>query len=365
MTRTAVLIALIVTVSLDLSAHAATVLFCPMDSLDGWTVRCHGTADAAVVANSRSARCLQASARNGTVFLTRELPLDEVRGCRVEIGCLARCRGLLPGVQSTSTAKIHLAVLTPQGPIQNSVRLADSESSQFRGLAADVPKTAQRVLLNLGLEACSGTVEFDQLVVRTDRRVAVPLDLSRAANAGHEQLGIPAIPKGTLVCDDIPFAVLDGAQNDGADCIRLKGTDHPDWPERISPPIPVGRTASAIYILHATLTQPHEAETPCAMWNAWFSEGHSAGLSLFEGREIGSIRAAADLENWKIAWRDQAAGRPALSFGVTRWPIHIDSPILHLSARSYQGAAPVILAITVVEEPPAPKRQVDDSEVEE
>ena len=127
-----------------------------MTSLDGWTIRCHGSANAAVVPKGDTGQCVRASARNATLFLSRELPLQEVRGARVEIGCLVRCEGLVPGVQVTSTAKIHLAVQTPEDVQQHSARFTESSPWQFQGFAADVPESAQRVVLNLGLEACSG-----------------------------------------------------------------------------------------------------------------------------------------------------------------------------------------------------------------
>lgn len=344
------------------TGFAATILFCPMNSLDGWTVRSYGPADTAIVPKGDSGRCVRVSTQQGTAFLSREMPLEEVRGSRFEVGCLVQCHDLVPGIQLTSTAKIHLAVKTPAGVRQHSVTFSDSDSWQFQGLTADIPESAERVVLNLGLEACSGTVQFDQLVVHTDRRAAVPLDLSDAANAGHEQLGIGAFPKGEVIWNDIPFTILDATRNEGADCIRLKGVDHEDWPERVTPPIPVGRAASAIYILHATLIERENAETPCAMWSAWFSGGHNSSLSVFEGRDIGPLGAKQDLDNWQIAWQGKDASDSTIAFGVTKWSVYMSAPVVNLTARSYRGAAPVILAITVVEEPPEPEPEMDDYE---
>lgn len=362
MQRTGIVIVVVAILVCAPPVFAATVLFSPMDSLDGWTIRSHGTADTAIVAKGDSGQCVQVSTQNATAFLTRDMPLDEVRGSSLEIGCLVRCEGLVPGIQLTSTSKIHLAIQTPDGIRQHSVRFTNSDSWQFQGFTADVPESAERVVLNLGLEACSGTVQFDQLVVQTNRRATIPLDLSVAANAGHEQLGIPAFPKSEVIWNDIPFKIVDGTANDGADCIRLKGVDHEDWPERITPPIPVGRAASAIYILHATLIERETAETPCAMWSVWFSGGHNSSMSLFEGREIGAMSATKDLENWRLAWQGKGDPDSAVAFGVTEWPIYMSAPIVNLTARSYRGASPVILAITIVEEPPEPKPMMDDSE---
>ena len=364
MQRIIIVICLIVILGGTSTAFAATVLFCPMNSLDGWTVRSFGSAQTAIVAKGDSGKCTQVSTRQGTAFLTRDIPLDEVRGSRLEVGCLVRCEELVPGIQLTSTAKIHLAVKTPDGVRQHSARFSDSESWQFQGFTADIPQSAERVVLNLGLEACSGTVQFDQLVVRTDQRTVIPLDLSAAANASHKQLGIDVFPKGDVLWNEIPFTILDGTRNDGADCIRLKGVDHEDWPERITPPIPVGRAASTIYFLHATLIQRETVETPCAMWSVWFSGGHNSSLSVFEGRDIGSVRTEDNLENWQIAWQGKDASDTEIAFGVTKWSVYMSAPVIHLTARSYRGAAPVILAITLVEQPPEPGPEMDDSEGE-
>jgi len=341
---------------------AATVLYSPMESLDGWMVRSVGPASAAVIRKGESDKCVQLEARSATVFLSRELPLAAVRGSRIEVGGLVRCEDLVPGIQAANTAKIHLAVRTPDGVRHHSARLSESDAWRHQGFAADVPESAERVVLNLGLEGCSGTVQFARLLVRSDRRGVYPLDLSAAANADHEQIGLNHFPEGTIYWNGIPFEILDGDVNDGADCIRLRGVDHEDWPARISPPIPVGRAASTIYVLHATLAQRENVETPCAMWSAWFAGGHNAGLSLFEGREIGSIHTAEDLENWKIAWPEKRGESQTVVFGVTIWPIYMEAPVAHLTARAYRGAAPVVLAVTVVEKPPGPPPLVDDVE---
>lgn len=345
------------------AAPAATLLYLPMDRLDGWSVRTLGPAEATLAARGQDGRCVQLAARQATALLSRQLPLDGVRGRRLQIGCLARSQGVEPGVQLSSTAKIHLAVRTPLGIAHHSARLAGADQWQYQGFSVDVPESAEQVILNLGLEACTGTVQFGQLIVRNDRRGVHCLDLAAAANAHHGQLGLAAFPSGRIVFKEIPFEILDASKNGGADCIRLKGVDHEDWPERISPPIDVGHGARTIHILHATLTEREASETPCAMWSAWFSGGHSIGLSVFEGREIGSVSAANDLENWRIAWREQQGPGPAVAFGVTQWPIPIESPIVKLTARAYRGLSPVILAMTVVEEPPLPPPEIDDEEV--
>lgn len=356
-------IILIVAVSFVLRAGAApgaTVLFCPFESLEGWTVRAVGATGAAIVEKSAASSCVEVTSRRGTVFLTRQLPLDAVRGCRVTVSCLVKSEGVVRGPQVSSTAKLHLAVQTPGGIAHHSARLVGTSEWHREGFAADVPPDAERVLLNLGLEACFGRVLFDRLIVRNDQRGEHHLSLASTANAGHEQLGLTVFPEATVEWEGVTFQIMDASAHDGRDCFRLRGIDHPDWPETTASPLAVGTGATAIYILHGALEGRQKSDTPSAIWSTHFADGPGYGLSLFEGRQIGAIGQREDLENWHVAWRKQDSSGKWITFGVTKWTIYSESPILSLTCRAYRGASPVVLAVTVVEEPPAPRPEVDE-----
>ena len=345
-------------------APGATVLFCPFDSLEGWSVRAAGATSTKIIDKPDRTRCVEISSSRGTVFVSRELPLVAVRGCRVSVGCMVQTEDIVPGPQLASTAKLHLAVQTPRGVEHHSARLGEAKPWHREGFTADVPEDAERVVLNLGMEASSGRVFFDQLLVTNDQRGVHQLDLSRVANAGHGQLGLAAFPKGTVEWEGIPFQIMDPSKHDGLDCLRLKGLQHEDWPSRIAAPIAVGTGASAIYILHGALDGRESSETPCTMWSAWFVGGHSSGLSVFEGRQIGAIGRTEDAEAWQVAWKEKDQTGRWVTFGVTKWPMYMNSPILNLTCRAYLGGAPsVILAVTVVEEPPVARP--DPSEFDE
>jgi len=336
------------------SLPAATVLFCPFDSLEGWSVRAVGAASAAIVDASEANRCVEVTSRRGTVFVTRQLPLDAVRGSRVTVRCLVKSENVVAGPQQSSTAKVHLAVQTPGGIQHHNARFTGTSPWHGEGLTADVPSSAQRVVLNLGLEACFGRVSFDRLVVENDRRAVHPLSLTSTANAGHDQLGLEAFPEGTVQWEGVPFVIMDADKHDGMDCFRLQGIGHDDWPEKTAAPIPVNTGATKIYILHAALEGRRTSETPCAIWTAWFAGGQDYGLSLFEGRDIGAVGQTEDLDNWHVAWRQRDPSGKWVTFGVTEWTIYSDAPVVSLSCQAYHGAAPVVLAVTAVEEPPAP-----------
>jgi hypothetical protein len=273
---------------------------------------------------------------------------------------------VIRGPQFSSTAKVHLAVRTPQGMQHHHARLVGTTEWHREGFSADIPADAQQVLLNLGLEACRGSAQFGRLLVQNDRRGVYPLRLAGEANADHAQLGLDVFPQGTITWQGIPFQILDPAAADGADCLRLRSVDHPDWPARTASPIPVQVPATAIYILHGALHgQPHN-ESPCAIWTAQFADGQEMSMSIFEGRDIGPIGSADDLENWHVAWRKPEEGEgQGVSFGVTKWTLHCDSPVLGISCHAYQGAAPVVLAVTVVEEATAAQGTSPETESEE
>jgi len=334
------------------AARSATVLFCPFDSLAGWSVRTVGAGEAKIEARAEGNPCLAVFAHRASVLLSRRLPVDQLRGSRVSVGCLMRTEGVVAGPQKTSVAKIHLAVVAAGRVEHFAARLGEDSRWGHQGFTVDVPAEAERVILNLGLEGCSGRAWFDQLLVRNDRRGVYPLDLSPVANASHDQLGLDAFPQGTIQWEGIPFQIADPLQCPGGDCLRLKGIDHPDWPAATAAPIRVGRGATDIYILHGVLGGRQKSPTPCAMWTARFAGGHDAGLSVFEGRQVGPIGSTEDLENWRVAWRgEDETGRP-ITLGVTRWRLYANQPLLELTCRAYHGAPPVIVAVTVVEEPP-------------
>ena len=271
-------------------------------------------------------------------------------GCRLDLSCLVKTENVVSGSEAAATAKLHLALETPRGVKHFSARFAGSKPWREEGLVADVPSDVRRVVLNIGMEACSGQACFACLTLRNDRRGVWPLPLAKAANANRSQLGIAGLPR-MIQWHDIPFQLVEGAAGEN-DCVRLRGTGHDDWPRAISP-IPVGRHVTAVYLLHAALQGRESAESPCALWSARLFGGSDAGLSVFEGREIGAMESSQDLENWKVAWRAPVAAGHAVTFGVTRWPLYVDAPVVSLDCRAYQGEPVLVLAATAVEEPAA------------
>jgi hypothetical protein len=334
-------------------APAATLIYCNMDSLEGWTVRTLGSAGVRIVPGQLAAACVELRSQGGSVLLSRQLPRDSVAGCRLELSCFVKTENVVRGPEVLDAAKLHLALETPRGLRHFSVRFTGSGPWHEEGLVADVPADVRRAVLNVGMEACSGQVSWARLALRNDRRGVWPLPLAQAANAQRSRLGLGELPQGVVTWQGIPFHLLPSAAGEN-DCVRLRGSGHDDWPAATLP-ISVGRYATAVYLLHAALQGRDTAETPCALWTARLAGGLDEGLSIFEGREIGPLGSTQDLENWKVAWRGPAGSRPAVTFGVTRWPLYFGAPVLTLDCRAYHGAPVVLLAATAVEEPAAAK----------
>ena len=349
--------ALIATISaLAGGAAAGTVLYSPLDSLDGWSVRTVGASRADVSDLPDKARCVELTSSRGTVLLSRELPIEQLRGAKVTVSCSVKAERIVRGPQVSSTGKLHLAVRKNDGGIDHHyARFVGTADWHQEAFTADIPDDANRIVLNVGMESCFGRALLRRLVVQSDRRGVHQLDLAPAANGDHEQLKIAAFPKKTVTWKDVPFRILDEAETDGLDCFRLKGVDHPDWPAGASAPIAVNAGASAVYILHAAPGGRPQSDSPTVIWSAKFVGGHTASFSVFEGRDIGPVGGAEDLENWTVAWRGKDEAGKAVTFGVTKWTIYSEMPLLSLTCRAYHGAAPVVLAVTVVEEPPAPE----------
>ena len=300
-------------------------------------------------------------------LLSRRLPLEATRGAKLSVRCQVKLDGVRRGPQTTSLAKVLVAVATPDGPVHFAARAQGTSDWHQESLIAEVPENATKVLLSLGLENAFGTAAFDALVVESDRRGVVPLDLSRSVNRGLSDdtaddgkggftddgpNDLRELKPGTIEWSGIPFRVLDPAKNGGRGCLLLKGEARPAFPSSPATPIPVGVSASKIYLLHAAAWGKESRETPCMIYDLKYWDGRVAHLSVFEGREIGALNSDKDLSNWKVAWRGKNGVGETVALGVTEWTVYDTTPIESLTVRAYQGAVPVIVAATVVQEPP-------------
>jgi hypothetical protein len=360
--------------------EAATVLTATFDTPDqNWKTHTLGQASCALVNGGLYGGCLRVAGAGGLGFYSRELPLEASRGAKLSVRCQVKLDDVRRGPQTCSVAKVLLSVATPAGTQHFAARGEGTTDWHQESLLAEVPQDATRVLLSLGLENAAGTAFFDALVVQNDRRGAKMLDLTPAANRGFvdEIAGdgkggftddgpndLRELKPGVLEWKGIPFRLADPKKGKGLGCVVLKGEERPGFPESPPKPVPVGVSASKLYVLHAAAWGKESRETPCVIYDLKYWDGRVAHLSIFEGREIGPLNSDADLDNWKVAWKGKNGKGELVALGVTEWTVYDTTPIESLSARTYRGAVPVIVAVTAVQEPPPAPSATDYSEGE-
>lgn len=319
------------------------------NTLEAWRVVGLGPADMRLEDDAVGGRHLRVESRSGLAFCSRELPVEALRGTQVTVRCMTLVEAVEPGPQAWSGPKIHLAVATPEGPVHFSARLSQPTPWQQVSLLADIPESATRIVLNLGVECGSATVGFDNLLVLDECRDVRHLDLAPVANFAFEGL-----PGDVVEADDLSFApVRDGRGEPAANCVALRGEGHDELPRDLDRPVRAGVVANTVYFLHAVLGRGGARETPCVIWTARFWDGQEASFSVFEGRDVGGIDSSRDLANWRIVWRGKTEDGTPLSLGVTQWRLYASNvPLESLTPKAYAGAVPVIAGITVVAEPP-------------
>lgn len=338
---------------------AATIVAEPFDALTAWHIRTVGAASARLHKKGLHGTGLRVEGMGGMAFCTRELPLQDVRGSRLTVRCMTKVQSVEAGPQACSTPKVHLAVATPRGVLHFSSRLTEPSGWRERSFNADVPKDASKVRLNVGIENAFGSVVYDSLVVESDRKGTVCLDLREVANARFsEAVGASPglrLPTGRVVFDDVPFEIIDPAATGGRDCVALRGVSRIDLPETTPRPVRVGSAATAVYLLHAAVGGAPMRETPCVIWSVRFWDGHESSFSVFEGREIGAVGSSKHLENWRVVWRGKSNDGKPVVLGMTKWRIYsAQTPVESIVPNVYVGGSPTIVAITVVNDPVRP-----------
>ncbi len=337
--------------------RGGTVLATTFDELTSWRAVTIGPAAVRLRQDDTRGGVLNVVAAGGAAFCSRELLLSAVRDSQLTIRCMTAVDSVVPGLQVWSVPKIHLAVALPDGVTHVAARLDKAGGWREASLVADVPASATRVLLNVGVENALADVAFDNLLVLNDRRDVHSIDLAAHMNVGIEWAG-----PDTVSHEDVAFRLPRAIA--ARDCLGLRGVGHESLPKQLASPIPVGVVANSVYFLHGTLGGEGSRETPCVIWTARFWDGQETSFSVFEGRDIGSAYSGRDASNWRVVWRGRTRDGKSLSFGVTRWRLFTaDVPLASLTARAYAGAPPVVLAISVVADAPPEDDGSDDEDL--
>lgn len=164
--RGTILLALFFLVGRVPGSPVVTETFDSPASLAGW-----GNAVAGVI--DEGALRVELGAQ-GDRLVSLPLPVDELRGCRIEVTSRIKRDKVVKAPEPWHGVKLMLQTEGPAGPgYQNVPNLAGTAGWQTIGLSAVVPADATAAQLRLGLGQASGVVWFDDISIRVSARPRV------------------------------------------------------------------------------------------------------------------------------------------------------------------------------------------------
>jgi endoglucanase len=180
------------------------------NALAGWSGAATGLEPGCASAHSVA---LETKANSSDAVISRQLPLEAVRGCRIRGSVMVRAQEVSPKPNSWNGIKFMLII---EGPAGKSYPQAPLEAGSFDWRPAEftarVPADATKVTLVLGLEQVTGKVWFDvvKFTVARPPNAAAPLPLAGPMFKGHT---LPRL-RGAMVSPNID-----------ADSLRVLGQD--------------------------------------------------------------------------------------------------------------------------------------------
>jgi len=179
------------------------------DALSGWS----GGAVLEAGCASAQAAALETKANASGAVISKQLPAENLRGCRIQGSAMVRAEQVCPKPNPWNGIKFMLVIESPTG---KSYPQASLETGTFdgrrAGFAAPIPSDATRITLVLGLEQVTGKVWFDDLkfAVAKEPITARPNPVAGPVFTGHS---VPRL-RGAMVSPGID-----------ADSLRVLGQD--------------------------------------------------------------------------------------------------------------------------------------------
>ncbi|MBN1672096.1 MAG: sigma-70 family RNA polymerase sigma factor [Kiritimatiellae bacterium] len=167
------------------------------------------------------------------------------------------------------------------------------------------------------------------------------VDLRGAANAGLEDLD--SLPAGiTTLAGDVPFSIIDPAQNRGNACIALRGSHSESAPlESIA--IPVERRLARLYLLHyATWANDLPDGEVILTVRIQYADGREQRFPMRNRIETGDWWQAKEFSNAEVIYRD---GNKSLFLTTIEVPDG-RAFVRSLTFESAGKAGPIVLAVT-------------------
>lgn len=329
----------------------------------GWKKQVRGEAAVSLVPQGVEGKALHVQADGGLAYYTRELPLNRVRGRTISIRSKVKLDNVRVGDQVFCTAKLHIAVRADGRTRHHATRFTGTADWHDQYLSVEVPKNADLVVLDLGIQNGHGAAWYDQLVVDDGVREHRILSIDRMANTTMEDpdpargrggfidagaLDLAGFPRMYVRFGDTDFKVLSPQANYGLTCIVLQGRERPGLPRTMHTMIPVRARGSRLFFLHASAWADPEAREPCLVYDVAYEDGTHEEIVMREGVDIGSFQDPAELPNWRPVWSVDRDG-VTVGVGVSQWlNPRPDTVISWIRPRSTgRQGVPIILAVSL------------------
>lgn len=145
-----------------------------------------------------------------------------------------------------------------------------------------------------------------------------------------------------------PFDIIAADGNGARQAIALRGGRLQDLPESVT--IPVGRTASSCYVLHAHTQGQRGRAVAIYRWD--YADGTTAERQVWDNGQIANWWGMTDRGEMKVAWRGANARSTDIAIGCFGWSNpHPEREIRSITFRSAGNGVPLILAATLSEVP--------------
>lgn len=165
---------------------------------------------------------------------------------------------------------------------------------------------------------------------------------------GHD---LRTFPLGEQTLLDVPFAIIDPAQNHGRSALVFSGPQRPYFIDRaeLAPPANAPRV---LYLLHAyAWDQPQDA--PIGTLVATHPDGSTTTLAVQAHRDAGNWTAPHDAPNGRLAWRGSTPRFSGVGLYLSRFELP-GKPVTRLTVEGSGQAVWMIAGLTTSPDPVPP-----------
>ena len=362
--RAQVTMAAIVGMALACGASFAGVIFeDSFETLDArWTRNVTGNGTVEIAPGGVEGNCLKVSASGGTAYLTTQLDPQEYAGATIEVVGMVKLEDVQVGSEVYFTAKFHIGAVLPDKSVTNFAdRWVGTADWAEKKLTADIPESAERIILDIGIQNATGTAYYDNLAVRDTFGTGRPISLLPISNLGRSDgiagdghgsfidLGMNDLfnlPEGALEAPDVTFAIPPDGVNMGKTCVILKGEQRPDLPAETEP-LPVNVRAGTLHFLQTAAWANVDAQEPCLTYEIEYADGQKVSVEMKAGVEVANFDDPREFASCKLVWQGKNGAGKQVGVGLATWTNpRPEVALKSLRILSAGEGVPIVLAVS-------------------